>query len=225
MNKWLLLSYIWIVSCSGIRARYHVVSSGETLQEIAKQYDVPVRALAASNKNPSSLRRGMKLYIPFEKNPEWDAEFEIPRKEQTTYYRSSSSQSINFNWPLLGYVSSPFGNRRGHFHEGIDIPSRQGTQVKASRSGHVIYAGNQIPGYGNLVIIRHADQYSTVYAHLSKIGVRKGQFATRGQTIGRVGQTGHATAPHLHFEIRNQQKAVDPLFFLQRKYAHNTLGK
>ena len=69
----------------------------------------------------------------------------------------------------------------------IDIPAPTGTPVHASRSGHVIYAGNQIRGYGNMVIVRHPDSFSTVYAHLSKIDVKKGQFVSRGQTVGKVG--------------------------------------
>ncbi len=128
-------------------------------------------------------------------------------------------QTGYFNWPLTGYVSSGYGRRRGRFHEGIDIPARKGTPVRSARSGYVLYAGNKIRGYGNMVVIRHNDNYSTIYAHLSKIDVRPYQFINRDQLLGKVGRTGHATSPHLHFEIRVGNYPVNPLLYLQAQYA------
>ncbi len=105
-------------------------------------------------------------------------------------------------------------------HEGIDIVARKGTPIKAARAGHVIYASNQISGYGNLVIVRHTGTDATVYAHLSSFSVKRGQFVSKGALLGRVGMTGHATSPHLHFEIRTRDRrgkavAVDPLPLLK----------
>jgi len=210
---------ILIVSCAGVRPRYHRVSQGETLREIAGRYHVAVESLVSKNRR--ALRRGFyagkKLYIPYEDDLSWPP---MPKSIGIDTRRRAP-----FMWPVVGYVSSGFGRRHNRDHDGIDIPARAGTYVRASRSGHVIYAGNRIKGYGNLVIIRHADEFSTVYAHLSRMVVHKGQFVSRGQTIGHVGKTGHANGSHLHFEIREGSMAVNPLLYLQGQFAHNIVGR
>jgi murein DD-endopeptidase MepM/ murein hydrolase activator NlpD len=224
-----------LVSCAGVQSRYHEVASGESLAGIAKGYGISVGALKAANSESlgGGIHPGTKLYIPFEDSPEWNAEFAEPEREVATNDKEEAPQSnpsatlnrVHFSWPLFGYVSSAFGRRHHKDHEGIDIPARTGTPVHASRSGHVIYAGNKIRGYGNMVIVRHADSFSTVYAHLSRIEVKKGQFVTRGHNLGRVGHTGHAHGSHLHFEIRDNRVAVNPLFYLQGQYANNIVGR
>lgn len=125
-------------------------------------------------------------------------------------------EEARFSWPIGGGkpISSFFGERWGRSHEGIDIAARTGTPVKAARSGKVIYSENRISGYGNMVIIRHSPSFATVYAHLSRLGVRQGDFVERGKIIGRVGMTGRATSSHLHFEIRHKRRAIDPLVYL-----------
>ncbi|MFM8270607.1 MAG: M23 family metallopeptidase [Pseudomonadota bacterium] len=125
-------------------------------------------------------------------------------------------EQARFSWPIAGGkpISSSFGERWGRQHEGIDIAASSGTPVKAARAGKVIYAENRISGYGNMVIIRHSPSFATVYAHLSRIGVRPGDFVDRGKIIGKVGMTGRATSAHLHFEIRHKRMAVDPLMYL-----------
>ncbi|NBV50662.1 M23 family metallopeptidase [bacterium] len=125
-----------------------------------------------------------------------------------------------FSWPLnTSAVSSLYGPRWGRTHEGIDLAAPTGTPVKSARGGKVIYAENGISGYGKMVVIRHSPNFATVYAHLSRIGVRVGDFVERGKVIGRVGMTGRATSPHLHFEIRHRRVAVDPLVYLPGRYA------
>jgi lipoprotein NlpD len=124
-------------------------------------------------------------------------------------------EQARFSWPVSGKpISSFFGERWGRQHEGIDIAAAHGTPVKAARSGKVIYAEDRISGYGKMVIIRHSPNFATVYAHLSRIGVRPGDFVERGKTIGKVGMTGRATSSHLHFEIRHKRAAIDPLVYL-----------
>lgn len=131
-----------------------------------------------------------------------------------------------FSWPLSTQrITSLFGERWGRPHEGLDIAAPQGTPVMAARGGKVIYAENQISGYGNMVIIRHSPSFATVYAHLSRIGVRVGDYVDRGKVIGKVGMTGRATKPHLHFEVRNSRAAVDPLLYLPGQYAFSRLKK
>lgn len=134
-------------------------------------------------------------------------------------------EQARFSWPIVGVkpVSSFFGERWGRAHEGIDIPAPTGTPVKAARSGTVLYAENRISGYGNMVVIRHSPSFATVYAHLSRIGVRPGDVVERGKVIGKVGMTGRATSPHLHFEIRLKRMAVDPLVYLSGRVQLSSL--
>jgi murein DD-endopeptidase MepM/ murein hydrolase activator NlpD len=110
-------------------------------------------------------------------------------------------------------------------HDGVDIAAPEGTWVKAARSGHVIYASDRIGGYGRMIILRHPDSFATVYAHLSAIHARKGQFIAKGQYLGKVGQTGHAEGPHLHFEVRNNRVPVNPLLYLHVNVAANILRR
>lgn len=215
-----------LVSCSGIQSRYHEVQAGENLDSIARRYDIPVRELARYNSDQvsrNSLRAGAKLYIPFEESEAWDGDTDVAPRADVAQNPNAIVTTAPFSWPVGGAITSKYGWRKRRMHDGIDIAARTGTPVNSARSGHVLYAGNKIKGYGNLVIVKHADSFSTVYAHLSKIDVKKGQFVSRGQRVGRVGRTGRATAPHLHFEVRNSRVPVDPLLYLQGKYAANRI--
>lgn len=101
-------------------------------------------------------------------------------------------------------------------HEGVDIAASAGTAVSAAAKGVVIYAGTGIRGYGKLILLQHAGRWVTVYAHNQRILVREGQRVRREEIIAEVGQTGRATGPHLHFELRRGERPVDPLPQLQR---------
>jgi murein DD-endopeptidase MepM/ murein hydrolase activator NlpD len=116
-------------------------------------------------------------------------------------------------WPVSAPVTSPFGWRWGRLHEGIDLGAASGTPILAAAAGTVIYAG-WMDGYGNFVIIDHGGGIATAYGHQSSIAVTDGQAVTQGQVIGYVGSTGHSTGPHLHFEVRVNGSAVDPLGYL-----------
>jgi murein DD-endopeptidase MepM/ murein hydrolase activator NlpD len=116
-------------------------------------------------------------------------------------------------WPCDGVVTSGFGVRWGRMHEGIDIGCAYGAPNRAAAAGTVIYAG-LLGGYGNLVVIDHGNGLSTAYAHASSILVSVGQRVSQGETVSLVGSTGHSTGPHLHFEVRINGVAVDPLLYL-----------
>ena len=122
------------------------------------------------------------------------------------------SSSSGFIWPVNGVVTSGFGWRWGRMHEGIDIAAPTGTPIRAAAAGTVIYAG-YMGGYGNLVIIDHGNGLSTAYAHQSAIYVGGGSVS-QGTVIGAVGSTGNSTGPHLHFEVRVNGSAVDPMGYL-----------
>lgn len=139
----------------------------------------------------------------------------VSSSEEPLAYELSQAR---FSWPLSQInISSRFGRRWGRQHAGIDIAAPSGTPVKAARSGRVIYAGQRISGYGKMIVIRHSPNFATVYAHLSRMGVRVGDQVSRGQLIGKVGNTGRSTNPHLHFEIRHRRRAIDPLLYLPRR--------
>lgn len=125
----------------------------------------------------------------------------------------SAPSSSGFIWPVSGPVTSSFGWRWGRMHEGIDISAPSGTPIRAAANGSVIYAG-WMSGYGNLVVVDHGGGVASAYAHMSSIGAGVGQAVVQGQVIGYVGCTGHCYGDHLHFEVRVNGAAVDPLGYL-----------
>ena len=131
-------------------------------------------------------------------------------QSHSTVVRTGSGALI---WPVNAPITSPFGWRWGRMHEGIDLGAAYGTPIAAAAAGTVIYAG-WLGGYGNLTVIDHGGGLSTAYGHQSSIGVSVGQQVAQGEIIGNVGSTGHSTGPHLHFEVRVNGQAVDPLGYL-----------
>lgn len=120
-----------------------------------------------------------------------------------------------FLWPVNGKVISGFGPREGGLHnDGINIAAPAGTPVRAAENGVVAYAGNELRGFGNMLLIRHADGWMSAYAHNEALLVKRGDNVVRGQTIARVGQTGNVSSPQLHFELRRGAEAVDPMEYL-----------
>jgi murein DD-endopeptidase MepM/ murein hydrolase activator NlpD len=119
-----------------------------------------------------------------------------------------ASCPIRLGWPLQGAIVSPFGPRANRFHEGVDIDAPEGARIGASRSGRVVFAGWN-DGFGQLVILAHHRGVTTYYAHLSHILVIPGQRLSEGEMLGRVGHTGNATGPHLHFEVRLRGASLD----------------
>ncbi len=126
---------------------------------------------------------------------------------------AGAPSASGFIWPVNGTVVSGFGMRWGRMHEGIDITASSGTPIWAAASGTVIHAG-WLGGYGNLVVVDHGGGLSTAYAHASSILVGVGQSVSQGETLSLVGSTGNSSGPHLHFEVRVNGAAVDPLLYL-----------
>jgi hypothetical protein len=119
---------------------------------------------------------------------------------------------LSLAWPMTAPVlGDPFGPRSDRWHSGVDFPAPMGTPVYAARSGQVVWAGWRDGGWGFLVTVAHGHGLRTMYAHLSRIDVRVGVWVGEGVRVGLVGATGHATGPHLHFEVRVKGAAVDPL--------------
>ena len=131
---------------------------------------------------------------------------------------ASGAARDSFLWPLEGQVISAFGTKPdGMYNDGINIAAPVGSEVRAAQSGVVAYAGNELRGYGNLVLIRHNDGWMTAYAHNESLLVAKGDTVRRGQVISRSGKSGRVSRPQSHFEIRRHGEPQDPLRLLTRK--------
>ncbi len=178
----------------------YYVKKGESLWSISHEYNVKLEAIIAANRitDASRISAGQALRIP-----------NVP---------GTSSNRYSFIWPVRGRITSPYGmrvlNGRNDFHAGIDIGGAVGTNIVAAESGKVTYAG-YMRGYGNVIILSHNGGYSTVYGHNSVNLVKKGQSIKKGSVIAKVGRTGNATGPHLHFEVRLSGKPVNPLLYLK----------
>jgi len=186
--------------------RWYVVAPGETLALIAQAAGVPAEDILEINglERADEVKPGMLLFVLAGRPPESPAE-------------DPNAPRPALRWPLgtvTVVVGSPFGARWGKPHEGIDLPAPIGTPVFAAADGRVVYAGSGVRGYGNLVVIKHAGDLLTAYAHNSVLIVSQGQPVRAGDRIALVGQSGHATGPHLHFEVRSGQIPRDPMSFL-----------
>lgn len=146
----------------------------------------------------------------------WKASPVPPQVQQSPQKAAEPVGSLpSFRWPVRGRVIAGFGPKpNGLQNDGIDVAVPNGTPVKAAEDGTVAYAGNELKGYGNLVLIRHSNGYVTAYAHASEILVKRGDTVKRGQVIAHSGSTGNVNAPELHFEIRKGATPVDPSQFL-----------
>ncbi len=190
---------------------YHTVKNNETLESIAKKYQVEVEAITSCPYNSLqppdfTIEPGMKLVIPGGKKP-W-----VP-KVVTSYtgpIPDGARGTGLFRWPTLGYLTQGYW----YGHRAIDIGVPVGTAVYAADSGFVSFAGWTDIGYGYLIVIDHANGFATYYAHLSNIYVMAGQKVERGQVIGATGNTGWSTGPHLHFEIRYLGVPQNPRAYL-----------
>jgi murein DD-endopeptidase MepM/ murein hydrolase activator NlpD len=138
---------------------------------------------------------------------------------------ASSSAARSFIWPVHGRLIASFGAGEGGTHnDGINIAAPAGTPVLAADAGVVAYAGNELRGYGNLILIKHANGWMTAYAHNAALMVKRGDHVKRGQTIARIGATGAVSEPQLHFEIRHGTRAMDPAEYLPQPAATASSG-
>ena len=213
---------------------WHKVTSGDTVDSVAKRYGAESEAIAELNDLPpkGEIIGRDEIFIPkFGGKPPGTGA--SPPPPITTGSASGDSGSTGstgsplkasgkcgvdgrpcFAWPVDGKLSSRFGTRDGKHNDGIDISASRGTAVKAADTGKVIYSGDAIKGYGNLVLVRHDGGIITVYAHNDRNVVAEGDDVKRGQKLAEVGGTGSATTVHLHFEVRVGEQPKDPLLYL-----------
>lgn len=190
-------------------------SREETQKRLGSYDDEYVRSTAHSEKP-------RKPYKPSKEDYE-DEELEAGRNwGQDNSVVAANSFRGRLSWPVAGgRLGEGFGTRSAKYHDGLDIVAPSGTPILAAHDGVVVYADDQVSGYGQLLVIRGRDGFTTVYAHCRKMFVAAGDRVTSGQKIGEVGETGKATGPHLHFEVRrktsdNKYYAVDPLPYIAK---------
>ncbi len=190
---------------------YHWVEEGDTLSSIAEAYGVDEAAIVRCRFNDlgttgREVRPGTALIVPGGEKP-------YEAKNVPTYsgqVPEGAQGSGQFQWPVTGRITQQYW----HGHRAIDVGAPTGSAVTAADAGFVSFAGWSEVGYGNLIVINHGNEFVTYYAHLSKIYVGLGQAVTRGQVVGAVGNTGNSTGPHLHFEVRRQNRQQNPYAYL-----------
>ncbi len=206
--------YYW--SLEAQKGVYHQMEKGQTLWRIAKIYNVSVEELIRINRieDITSIKIGQQIFIPGA-TQKLKVDVYIPPQISYTPTKTSSTKGTkSFIWPIEGKVISEFGRRGDSMHNAIDIKAEIGTPIKAARDGVVTYSQNTLQGYGNAIIITHEDDFTTLYAHNSLNLVKEKQRVKQGEIIGKVGQTGRATTPHLHFELWKGLIAQDPCSYL-----------
>ena len=208
----------------------HAVQDGETLAEMANRYHVSVEEIlgfkANGIANPDTLKTGQLVMVPGGVKPADPPVLRVattnpaPAPARSAAPAAPAAPEIAppaptagvLQWPTHGPIFTFFSGR----HRGVDISPPYGTPVYAADAGTVVSVGNFGDGYGLIVLIDHSNGYRTMYAHLSAALVGQGGFVVRGQNIGRVGVSGIATGPHLHFEVYRNGVPVDPLGVLPR---------
>jgi len=228
---------------SASSASIYMVKKGDTLYRIGQRFGVDFKTLARKNNipKPYTIFMGQRIYLKG-KAPSAKA-LPVPKKTKATHkpqqikhkkpilhakarpkhtakkvnHPAASRSHVKLHWPVKGRLSSHFGPRNNRMHDGIDIAANEGVAVKAAAAGEVVYADARLTGYGNLIIIRHSTDLFTAYAHNKVNLVKRGDKVVTGQRIAYVGSTGRSSGPHLHFEVRRGETAVDPLAYLPKK--------
>ena len=186
------------------------------LAEVQTKPAVTVKKAVDNKKTTTSLTKTKS-----EKQPDTKVKEKAKDTKKTTTKQSSQKiaarSSSKFSWPVRGKILSGYGPKTGGLvNDGINISATLGTPVKAAENGVVAYAGNEVKGMGNLIIIQHSDGWMTVYAHLDSMDVRRGARVNVGQQIGKIGKTGKVDKPQLHFEIRKGTKSYNPTNYLKK---------
>ena len=199
---------------SPARIKTVVVTQDETLYSIARQHKLTVQQLASYNnlKKPYVIKPGQTLKLNVTQRVASSARKKNTKIQQASSKQVVSNQVVNWRWPIKGKLIKTF-NKRLNDAKGIDIAGTEGKSIKAAASGKVVYSGNGLISYGNLIIIKHNDLYLSAYAHNRKLLVKEGQKVKVGQIIAELGKTG-ADNPRLHFEIRKNGKPVNPIRYL-----------
>ena len=200
----------------------HVVQRGENLYRIGLRYGIDYRDLAAHNGIPAPYEIEVGDQIRLTRNISAPVRRDNPPSPQTGPRREEPrpdpvrQTDASFDWPIRGDIILRFGPREsGRRNDGINISARAGDSVRAAADGQVVYAGGELQGYGELILLRHENGFVTAYAHNRRLLVAEGQRVQRGDVIAEAGSTGSVDSPQVHFEIRRGTRPVDPMGYLR----------
>ncbi|MBT5944826.1 MAG: M23 family metallopeptidase [Rhodospirillaceae bacterium] len=215
------------------QSRNYTVQRGDSVYAISRRFGVDMTTIVRLNNIPSpyTIHTGQRLRLPANAGP--GTQIASTSQKPTTVSpsgpvtkpaaprqvvsvpRPPARAGDGFVWPVEGRVVSSFGSKTGGRHnDGVNIAAPKGAPVRAAENGVVAYAGKEIRGFGNLLLIKHDGGLITAYAHADSLLVARGDVVTRGQVVAKVGKTGGVDNPQLHFEVRRGTKAVDPGQFL-----------
>lgn len=192
---------------------YHPVGKGETLWRICKTYTVSLQEVAELNSitDASQIKAGDSIFIPGARQVRAVSLSDDAWQKAPEAIKQPKGRFI---WPVEGKIVGHYGVKSGRKYDGIDIQAPPGTAIKAADAGKVAFV-NTLPGYGNIIIIKHSDKYSTVYAHNQLNLAKEGGWVRQGAIIAQLGNSHNpASSPTLHFQIRRYNKARNPLFYL-----------
>lgn len=209
----------------------YIVKKGDNLISIAKKNNISTDQLAKLNnlQKPYIVKIGQKLKISESviiiekptteaKNTAKTTNVKTPPQKQNTAKTNTienKQAKSSFVWPVKGKVISSFGNKSsGLYNDGINIAAKSGTEFKSTRDGVVAYVGNELRGYGTIILIKHDTNWISAYAHCGSVKVSRGDKVKQGQVIGTIGQTGNVSEPQLYFSLRKGREAVDPIKYL-----------
>lgn len=228
MKKLSFIIFLLLSSCiTGGFGVYHSVGDDESVKSLSRLYSVDEELIRTENgfeTEVDKLEKGSSVFIPGVSKAKKASPEEVPlvkkegKKEQKvipSQNRENKTETL-FEpiWPVKGKIITKFGGQFESRSEGIDIEVPEGTSVKATESGKVIFSASH-SGFGNMVIIQHSQQFISIYAHLQANFAKEGQTVEKGDNIGQSGKTGATTKAKLHFEIREFSKPVDPEKFLR----------
>ena len=239
-NGLLLFLIFFLISCASNRNSqvyydydygYHTVLKNETLYAIAFRHGLDYKKIARWNgiRSPYTIYAGQRLKLSPSgvTSKTYQAQKKVNKKTAATSKKSTGSKSStkknqpaakpikhDWNWPTKGVVIRTYSSNSGG-NKGIDIGGKVGQAVVAASSGKVVYSGNGLASYGNLIIIKHSEQFISAYAHNKTLFVKEGGMVKRGEKIAELGKTGTSEAK-LHFEIRYKGKPVDPIKYLPK---------
>ena len=222
------------------RDTLYAVRRGDTLYSISKASNVSVANIARANsmRQPYTLSIGQQILIPQARtnsaiyaqrqpvqkrpSPSKIANATAAPRDVGDIARSASytpptqlNSSSQFGWPVKGAIIASYGSGDlGRRNDGVNIAAPAGTPVRAAAAGEIVYRGSELDGFGNLLLVKHAEGYVTAYAHNDAMLVKKGDRVRKGQVIAKVGESGAVTSPQLHFEIRQNLKSIDPMALL-----------
>jgi len=199
-------------------AKFYIVKNGDNLSSIARNNNTSSKELISLNslKAPYNIYIGQKIKV---------GEKIVVKKVITKEKNNYDQQQLNttttvhkdnqFIWPIKGSILSDFGNKaNGLYNDGINISAPEGTPFKSAEQGVVAYVGNELRGYGTIILIKHNSNWISAYAHCDGVKVSRGDMVNKGQIIGTVGKSGNVDAPQLYFSLRSGRKAVDPIKYL-----------